>query len=695
MSKTNPVGRGLLLLVLGGAIGYGVGLGLDLLVSGALNFNGSVAAAFALLLAVTAFFFGVYGYRGITRGLVFQVVGTLLGALLVTGLRILLGSKTIWGPFLFSEPAWVFGALVGDVSFLFGVGVMNDWMKWARGIDTHEHHEDEPGWQKYFGVSLDHKVIGIQYTVTALVLIAIGGTFAMIFRTELAQSQLQFLTTTFKLFNQTGPQFYNTIMSLHGIIMIISILLGISGIMNYVVPLLVGAHDMAFPRLNAFAYWVAVPASVLMLMSLVLGGFDTGWTGYPPLSARAPVGMQMFFWGVFTAGWSSILGSANVIATVVRMRAKGMSAMRLPIFVWASIATSIIALTATQLIGLSFQLVSFQRLFGMGFFDAAKGGNPVLFQHLFWFYSHPAVYVFVLPGLGVISELLPVFVRKPLFGYRWIAMSSLGIALVGFTVWAHHMFTSGMNEYLRVPFMYSTLLVAVPTGVKFFSWVATIWGGKIETPTPMLFVLGAIVVFLLGGITGPPNAAIALDLHLHDTYWVVGHFHDTIFGGFIFPFFAAIYYWFPKATGRRMNEFWGKMHFWIMTPSFLVLTLGMMRVGLLGMRRRIADYDPALGFDTAHLIMTIAGFLIFFSVLIFFVNMFYSMKHGEKAEGNIWNSRSPEWQVPSPMPVHNYDVPFVVVGEPYDYGLADSKYVEFSPNGSKNPEFPPVRETAK
>ena len=692
MRNINPVWKGLLLLVIAGAVGYGIGLGLDLLISGAINYNGSVAAAFALLFAVTAFFFGIYGYRGITRGLVFQVVGTLLGGLLITGIRALMGSDNLFGTFFFSEPAWVFGGLVGVISFLFGVGVVRDWTQWARGIDTPEHHEDPPGGGKYFDVSLDHKVIGIQYTVTALVLIAVGGTFALIFRTELAASQLQFLTTTFKLFNQTGPQFYNTIMSLHGIIMIISILLGISGIMNYAVPFLVGAHDMAFPRLNAFAYWVAVPASVLMLMSLVLGGFDTGWTGYPPLSARAPVGMQMFFLGVFTAGWSSILGALNVIATVVRMRAKGMVAMRLPIFVWASVATSIIALTATQLIGLSFQLVMFQRLFGMGFFDAAKGGNPVLFQHLFWFYSHPAVYVFVLPGLGIISELLPVFVRKPLFGYRWIAMSSLGIALVGFTVWAHHMFTSGMNEYLRVPFMYSTLLVAVPTGVKFFSWVATIWGGKIETPTPMLFVLGAIIVFLMGGLTGPPNAAIALDLHLHDTYWVVGHFHDTIFGGFIFPFFAAIYYWFPKATGRRMNEFWGKVHFWLMTPSFFVLTLGMMVIGLRGMRRRIVDYDPALGFDSTHLLMTIAGFLIALSVLIFIINLFYSIKNGEKAEGNIWNSRSPEWQVPSPMPVHNYDVPFEVVGEPYDYGLKDSKYVEFSPNGSKHLEVPPLRE---
>jgi cytochrome c oxidase subunit 1 len=298
---------------------------------------------------------------------------------------------------------------------------------------------------------------------------------------------------------------------------------------------------------------------------------------------------------------------------------------------------------------------------------------------LFWFYSHPAVYVFVLPGLGVISELLPVFARKPLFGYRWIAMSSLGIALVGFVVWAHHMFSSGMNEYLRLPFMYSTLLVGIPTGVKFFSWVATIWKGKVDFQTPMLFVLGAIVVFLLGGITGPVLAAISVDLHLTDTYFVVGHFHDTIFGGFVFPFFAALYYWFPKATGRRMNETLGKLHFWIMMPAFLVLQFGMMRVGLLGMRRRVVDYDLALGFDFTHFVLTTAAYLIAISVAIFLYNFFNSIKNGIKAEGNLWNSRSPEWQVPSPMPMHNYDQPFEVVGEPYDYGLAGSKYVEFNP----------------
>jgi len=464
---------------------------------------------------------------------------------------------------------------------------------------------------------------------------------------------------------------------LHGMVMIVGILIGIAAFMNYLVPMLIGARDMAFPRLNAFAFWLAVPAGIILLSSMALGGFDTGWTGYPPLSARAPIGMQMFFLGVSLAGFSTILGSLNIIVTVIRLRAPGMIPFRMPIFIWASIATSIISLTATQLIGLSFQMVMFQRLFGMGFFDPGKGGNPILFQHLFWFYSHPAVYVFVLPGLGLISEMLPVFARKPLFGYKWVAISSIAIALIGFLVWGHHMFASGMAEYLRVPFMYSTLLVAVPTGVKFFSWLGTLWRGKITYETPMLFLLAGIVVFLFGGLTGPPNATVSTDLHLTDTYFIVGHFHDTMFGGYVFPFFAGIYYWFPKMTGRRLNEKLGKLQFWLMAPAFIVLSLVMMKVGMLGMRRRIADYDPALQFVDENQIMTIAAFLIALGVLIFFINVYWSIQKGDVATGNIWNSRSPEWQVPSPMPVHNYKIPFVVVGEPYDYGLPGSVYVKF------------------
>jgi cytochrome c oxidase subunit 1 len=602
------------------------------------------------------------------RGLGAQVVGTIVGVGIVVAIRLMLGL-----PAFGYEPAAVVGALVGAIFFVVGVGAVTDWIKWALGEETPEHHEekaDQPVWAQYINVSLDHKVIGIQYTLTAIVLMGIAGGFAMTFRTQLAQSQLKIIL----------PDMFNTLVGLHGMVMIAAILLGVAGMMNYLVPLLVGASDMAFPRLNAFSYWITVPGALILVSSIFLGGFNTGWTAYPPLSARAPLGMQMFFVGVWLVGWSSILGGLNLIVTAVRMRAPGMTPFRMPIFVWGALATSLIMLTATQLIGLSFQMVSFERLFGMGFFDPGKGGDPILFQHLFWFYSHPAVYIFVLPGLGVISELLPVFVRKPLFGYKWVAMSSFGIALVGFLVWAHHMFTSGMAEYLRVPFMYSTLLVAVPTGVKFFSWVGTMWQGKLTFPTPMLFVLGGITVFLIGGLSGPPNGTVATDLHLQDTYWIVGHFHATMFGGFVFPFFAALYFWFPKATGRRMNETLGKLHFWLMMPAFWVQSLGQMRVGLLGMRRRIYTYDPALGLDTTQLFITIAGFVIFVSVLIFVYNLFRSLKHGEVATGNVWNSRSPEWQLPSPVPAHNFDRPFRVVGEPYDYGAVPAtQYVDLNP----------------
>ena len=600
---------------------------------------------------------------GLVHGLLWQILGTAIGIGILTGIRQLLGLAA-WK----AEPAIVFGALLGAMFFLYGVGVLDDWIRVAAGKEVPEHVDESGlGWRRYYGASLDHKVIGIQYLTLSLVLMVVGGTFALIFRTELANTGMQFLTL----------MEYNTLMSLHGIVMIVGILIGIAAFMNYLVPLLIGARDMAFPRLNAFAFWLAVPAGIILLSSLALGGFDTGWTGYPPLSVRAPIGMQMFFLGVSLAGFSTILGSLNIIVTIIRQRAPGMTPFRMPIFIWASIATSIISLTATQLIGLSFQMVMFQRLFGMGFFDPGKGGNPILFQHLFWFYSHPAVYVFVLPGLGLISEMLPVFTRKPLFGYKWVAISSIAIALIGFLVWGHHMFASGMAEYLRVPFMYSTLLVAVPTGVKFFSWLGTLWRGKITYEAPMLFLLAGIVVFLIGGLTGPPNATVSTDLHLTDTYFIVGHFHDTMFGGYVFPFFAAIYFWFPKMTGRRLNEKLGKLHFWLMAPAFIALSLVMMRVGMLGMRRRIADYDPALNFVIDNKIMTVAAFIIALGVLVFLINVFWSIRKGEVATGNLWNSRSPEWQVPSPMPIYNYEKPFEVVGEPYDYGLPGSVYVKF------------------
>lgn len=603
------------------------------------------------------------------RGLIAQMIGTLLGMGGMMLIRLLLGLPA-WK----AEPVWVGGSLVGVVAFMLATGVMNDWLKWVQGQDTPDPDPaDNPlrGWKKLAGLSFDHKVIGMQYGVTSLAMMAVAGGFALVFRTELATPGIQFLV----------PDVFNTFVSLHGIVNIFGILLGVGAMSNYLVPLLIGSNDMAFPRLNAFAYWINVPAAVLLLSTLFLGGIDAGWTGYPPLSANlGKMGFAMFFLGVYLFGLSSILGALNIIATTVRMRARGMTFFRMPIFVWTAFATALIALTATQLIGLSFQLVLFERLFGMGFFDPNKGGNVILFQHLFWFYSHPAVYVFVLTGLGVISELLPVFSRKPLFGYRWVAMSSLGIALIGFFVWAHHMFTAGMESFLRVPFMYSTLLVAVPTGVKFFSWMATIWGGKLTFRTPLLFVLGGISIFLLGGLSGPPNGTVATDLHLHDTYWIVGHFHATMFGGYVFPFFAAIYYWFPKMSGRMYNEALGKTHFWLMLPGFYLQALAQMDAGLLGMRRRIADYDAALGVETQHLLITVGGFMVALGVLVFFINLAVSLRRGEIAVPNPWNSRSLEFQLPSPIPAHNYSQPLEVVGEPYDYGLAGSLYVRNVPS---------------
>lgn len=622
---------------------------------------------------------------GLVRGLGGFVVGFLVGVTLVSVVRLAIGLPVLDSKMYgLSQPAWVAGMLFAFMGFMATVGVASDWFRWMRGDEIPDHPQDAfpKGWARYLSATFDHKAIGIQYGVTSLIVLLTAGLFALIFRTQLA------LNT-----DLLGLKVYNTVMTLHGIVMIGGILLGVGAMSNYLVPLLIGANDMAFPRLNAFAFWVNVPGVLILLSSLVFGGLETGWTGYPPLSTRGPLGMDMFFIGVYIIGLSSILGSLNIITSVIRLRAPGMTYFRMPIVVWTAWATALIGLTATQLIGLSFQMVLFERIFGMSFFQGQTGGDPILFQHLFWFYSHPAVYVFVLVGLGVISEILPVFARKPLFGYRWVALSSFGIALVGFLVWAHHMFTSGMAPYLRIPFMYTTLLVAIPTGVKFFSWIATIWGGKLSFETPMLFVLGAISIFLLGGLSGPPNATVSTDLHLQDTYWIVGHFHATMFGGYIFPFFAALYYWFPKYSGRMYNEKLGKLHFYLMLPAFYVQSLSQMQIGLLGMRRRIGLWDPDLLIGGQQWAITIAGYVIGISVLIAIVNLAYSAARGPVAAANPWHSRSPEFQIPSPIPVHNYDVPFEVVGEPYDYGLAGSAFVSIDKEryqAEQKPAIPPA-----
>ncbi len=600
---------------------------------------------------------------GLIRGLLLGAAGAAVGMALTMGLRLLTG-----------RPAWEAGAVsaigvfTGVVAFMIGVGGFRDWWREARNLPVTAPGAElvgQPRWVRYLSFDPNHKTIGVQYVVTGLVMMAIAGSFALTMRTELSQSGLQFLST----------DSYNHLMSVHGIMMIGVILIGVGGVGNYLVPLLIGASDMAFPRLNAFGYWLNPPAAILFLTSLFTGGFDTGWVGYPPLGARDPLGAQFFYLGMFFLGLGSILGAINIITTILKLRVPGMTLFRMPILVWGILATVLIQFIATQFIAMAFLMVVAERLLGMGFFDPAKGGNPLLYQHIFWFYSHPAVYVFVLPGFGVISELLPVFSRKPLFGYGAIALSSMAIAFLGFMVWAHHMFSTGLSTAFAIVTSFSTMTIAVPTGVKIFSWLATLWRGKLTFPAPMMFVLGAIAIFLFGGLTGPFLAIVPVDLVLTKTYWVVAHFHQTIFGGFVFPFFAAIYYWFPKVTRFRLNDRLGRVNFWLLFVGFVTQTYPQYRLGLLGMIRRIADYTAEPHWVPLNITSTVGGFLVGLSFLTLLINIITTLRARVPVPANPWNSRSLEWQLPSPPPEENYRVPPVVVGRPYDYGVPNSVYV--------------------
>ena len=599
---------------------------------------------------------------GIIRGLIFGVVGAAIAMGVTILVRAALGF-TAWNPAMVTA----IGTVVGILFYLVGLGAFNYWLGWAMGW-TEAIPAKQPRWVRYFNFDTNHKTIGVQYMATSLLVIAVAGIYKMIDRLETARPGLQFIT----------PGTYDSLMSLHGIMMLGAVLIGISGLMNYLIPLMIGAKDMAFPRLNALSFWIIPAAVILLLISLPAGGFDTGWTAYPPLSVKAALGMQFMLLAFYIVGLSSILGGINFITTIYKMRAPGMGVFRMPIFVWTSLATAFLQIIFTQFVGIAFLMVLLERLLGLGFFNPDTG-KVLLFQHLFWFYSHPAVYIFVLPGLGVISEVLPVFSRKPLFGYKAVAVSSLGIAGGGALVWGHHMFAAGMEGWLKIPFMITTLLVAVPTGIKIFSWLATMWMGKIQLQTPMLFAITSIVAFLIGGITGVPQGIVPVDMYIHDTYWLVGHFHAVLFGGFLFPAMAAIYLWFPKLTGRLMNERLGKVHWGLMTVGFLITYMPMFWMGLNGMRRRIVDYSPALGMETTNIVVTIGGYIIALAMLIFFINLVVSLRRGTAAPANPWRSKTMEWQVSSPPPEENFSTTPRVVGSPYGYGIGGSVHVILSP----------------
>ncbi|MEH2423647.1 MAG: cytochrome c oxidase subunit I [Nostoc sp.] len=526
------------------------------------------------------------------------------------------------------------------------------------------HHETTNGWKKYFSFSTDHKVIGIQYLVTSFFFLLIGGIFAMVIRGEL-------LTPESDLVDRTV---YNGMFTMHGTVMLfLWTFPSLVGFANYLVPLMIGARDMAFPRLNAVAFWMVPVVGILMMGSfLVPGGpAQAGWWSYPPVSLQNPTGnlingQVVWLLAVAISGVSSIMGAVNFVTTIVKMRAPGMGFFRMPLFVWGVFSAQIIQLFGLPALTAGAVMLLLDLTVGTSFFDPAKGGNPVMFQHYFWFYSHPAVYVIILPVFAIFSEIFPVYSRKPLFGYKVVAISSILIAVVSGIVWVHHMYVSGTPGWMRLIFMLTTMCVSVPTGIKVFAWVATIWGGKLQLHTPMLFALGALVMFVFAGITGIMLSSVPVDVHVNNTYFVVGHFHYVLYGTVTMGLFAAIYHWFPKMTGRMYSESWGKLHFWLAFIGTNINFLPMHPLGLQGMLRRVSSYAPEYQFW--NIIASLGGFLLGISTLPFIFNMVISWMQGEKAPDNPWRAIGLEWLVSSPPPVENFEEIPIIISEPYGYG---------------------------
>ncbi|MDV2995442.1 MAG: cytochrome c oxidase subunit 1 [Chroococcidiopsis sp. SAG 2025] len=536
-------------------------------------------------------------------------------------------------------------------------------------VVTHNEPPQAWKWYDYFTFNIDHKVIGIQYLVTAFAFYLIGGLMAIAMRIELYTPDSDIL----------DPNLYNAFMTNHGTLMIFLWIVpaAIGGFGNFLVPLLIGARDMAFPKLNAIAFWLNPPAGALLLGSFCFGGSQSGWTAYPPLSLiTANTAQSMWILSIVLVGTSSILGALNFVVTILKMKVPSMKWTQLPLFCWAILATSVLALVSTPVLAAGLVLLLFDINFGTSFFKPDAGGNVVLYQHLFWFYSHPAVYLMILPIFGIMSEVIPVHARKPIFGYKAIAYSSLAICLVGLFVWVHHMFTSGTPAWMRMFFTISTLIVAVPTGVKIFGWVATLWGGKIRFTSTMLFAIGLLSMFVIGGLGGVTLGTAPFDLHVHDTYYVVGHFHYVLFGGSVFGIYAGIYHWFPKITGRMMNETLGRIHFALTFIGTHLTFLPMHQLGLQGMPRRVAMYDPQFAY--INHICTFGAIILGISVLPFFINAVWSWLYGSQATDNPWDALTLEWTTSSPPAIENWEVLPVVTHGPYDYGRSGTEVSEIA-----------------
>jgi cytochrome c oxidase subunit 1 len=591
-----------------------------------------------------------------------------------------------WQPILKGTPIVLVSILIcAPLGFLAGLGTFDYWARYAIGSPTRADDHSSHGatsWKDYFKVNTDHKVIGVQYLVTTVVFFVLGGMLALLVRAELAKPGTQYF----------DPQTYNGLFSVHASLMIfLFVIPAFAGLANFVVPLMLGAPDMAFPRLNALSFWLLPIAGIMMLSSFVVpgGAFACGWTGYVPLcSTHQPLGAVFFNQGVQWAGASSIMTALNFLVTIITMRAPGMTFWRMPLLVWANFTTSLLVVVATPFIAGSQFFSMFDHVMHTAFFDPGNGGYALGYQHIFWFYSHPAVYIMMLPGFGIVSEVISVFSRKPVFGYRLMALSLMAIVVLGFSVWAHHMFVSGMAPYLRVPMMITTLLIAVPTGIKIFSWLATMWEGKLRFNTPMLFALGFLSMFVIGGLSGVMLGAVPIDIHVSDTYFIVAHIHYVLFGGSVFTIFAGMYYWFPKMTGRMYNERLGKLHFWLTFVGFNLTFFPMHLVGMEGMPRRVADYAPK--FAGLNMFISLASFGLGMSTIVFLYNMITSWRSGPIAPSNPWRGMTLEWQVSSPPPIFNFDEIPQVVGHPYEYGVVGAQHAILAPARAKEVEEVPV-----
>jgi cytochrome c oxidase subunit 1 len=604
---------------------------------------------------------------GLHRGILSIPLGIGLAYAIVLPIR----AASHYHPVLDGTSILQVSLISAPLAFLVGLGAFDYWFYWAAGRPTRAEDHSAHGaksWKDYFRVNTDHKVIGVQYVCHSFLYLLIGGVFAMLMRVQLAQPGGKFV----------DANTYNGLFSVHATLMIFLFIIPVfAGFANFVLPLMIGAPDMAFPRLNALSFWLLPIAGLMILGSFFApgGSFASGWTAYAPLSTTAPIGQVFFTLGVQFAGASSIATALNFLVTIITMRAPGMSFFRMPLLVWANFSTSLLVVIATPFIAASQFFVLLDRGLGFNFFNAGSGGDVLMYQHVFWFYSHPAVYIMMLPGFGIVSEVIAVKARKPIFGYRMMAFSLLAIVILGFTVWAHHMFTSGMPNWIRDPMMITTCIIAVPTGVKIFSWVATLWRGVLHMDTPMLWAMGFISMFTLGGISGVMLAMVPLDLDVSKTYFVVAHIHYVLFGGSVFTIFAGAYYWFPKMTGRMYDERLGKWHFWTTLVFFNVTFAPMHVIGLEGMPRRVADYSSQ--FATWNLVISIASWGLGLSTLFFVYNMVASWRGGPRAEANPWRALTLEWQVSSPPPIFNFDTLPTVVGGPYEYGVPGAVHAIF------------------